>query len=214
LLGLLQLGAIGFQAHIASKQNKIIETQNTIMTGQREAADAQSGFMRDGLVHAKLAAEAAKTSADVARDALHLTEAADIHLDKIVTQVSGVLTPDSRIRLVFKNFGRTRAINANVVWEEWVAAPPKGLIVTNGHQIIPPQGEHPINSESTVRQCAEAAGAPVSDLVSGTIPFGFVAAAKFDDVFGNTITRVWVATFEPPMGFTKGLTKEERTKRE
>src|SRR5687768_11719335 len=38
VVGFLQLVAIGFQVGIARRQNQIIEKQNTIMTGQREAA--------------------------------------------------------------------------------------------------------------------------------------------------------------------------------
>lgn len=57
ILGVLQLGAIGFQVRLAFRQNKIIEQQSAIMAGQRQAADKQSEHMRDGLEISRLSVE-------------------------------------------------------------------------------------------------------------------------------------------------------------
>ena len=67
ILGLLQLVAIGFQVSIAHTQNTIIKKQNLIMTGQRDAANTQSGYMRDGLIETRVAAQAAQDSAEAAK---------------------------------------------------------------------------------------------------------------------------------------------------
>ena len=66
---------LGFQVWLLLQQNKIIRQQNEIMTGQREAADTQSGYMRDGLTETRKAADAAKLGADISQDALHNTRA-------------------------------------------------------------------------------------------------------------------------------------------
>jgi hypothetical protein len=55
------------------------------------------------------AANAAKTSANTARGALYLTQAADIHIDSIPVNPRGVLTKDTIITIILKNFGQTRA---------------------------------------------------------------------------------------------------------
>lgn len=57
LVGIGQWWMVRRQANIAEKQNEIIGKQNEIMTGQRGAADAQSGYMRDGLAETRKAAE-------------------------------------------------------------------------------------------------------------------------------------------------------------
>jgi hypothetical protein len=77
-LGLLQLIAIGFQVGIARKQNRIIERQNTIMDAQRLAAETQSGYMSDGLIETRKAADAAANNAKAAAD--NATSAAEATL--------------------------------------------------------------------------------------------------------------------------------------
>jgi hypothetical protein len=55
------------------------------------------------------AANAAKTSANIARDALHLTERADVVVDSTGTSTAGALRFDTTVTVFFKNTGRTRA---------------------------------------------------------------------------------------------------------
>jgi hypothetical protein len=83
VVGLLQLVAIGFQVRIAGKQNRIIEKQNEIMTGQRQAADTQSDYMRDGLIETRIAAAAAQSSATTAREALVISQRAYLSVKEI-----------------------------------------------------------------------------------------------------------------------------------
>jgi hypothetical protein len=68
IIGLLQVGAIGFQVYIAKKQNTIIETQTSIMQLQERAASssaiaakAQTEHMLAGLAETRKATEALKT---------------------------------------------------------------------------------------------------------------------------------------------------------
>ena len=68
-----QLIAIGFQARIASKQNKIMETQSTIMSGQ--------------LIATKQAAEAAITSSKAATDAIYLTHRAKVEVRAVMLRI-------------------------------------------------------------------------------------------------------------------------------
>ena len=58
LVGLGEIGVVLKQAAIAAQQNTIIGQQNTIMEGQRTAANAQSDYMRDGLIETRKAADA------------------------------------------------------------------------------------------------------------------------------------------------------------
>ena len=53
---------------------------------------------------------AAQTSADIARDTLYLTQAADIHVLTIETSTPGTFKPETVFSVTFKNFGRTSAI--------------------------------------------------------------------------------------------------------
>jgi len=55
------------------------------------------------------AANAARNSADVARDTLHLTQAADVHIKKIILKPKGPLSGDTAVYVVVKNHGHTRA---------------------------------------------------------------------------------------------------------
>jgi hypothetical protein len=84
IVGAGQILMILRQANIAKRQNEIIERQNTIMTGQREAADTQSTYMRDGLELTKQAAEAAQESADVARNSVLMTHRPKIIVREII----------------------------------------------------------------------------------------------------------------------------------
>jgi len=76
-------------------------------------------YARKGWEAASKNADAARESANVARDALHLTEGADIHLDRLAS-AQPRFAADTRITLVFKNYGRTRAtaigISPSSIW--------------------------------------------------------------------------------------------------
>ena len=58
------------------------------------------------------AANAAKRSADIATEALHITERADVVIDRINAEsIGGELLHDTTVEVCFKNRGRTRATN-------------------------------------------------------------------------------------------------------
>ena len=74
LIGVLQAGIIAYQLRISSQQNAIIRTQDTIMEGQRTAANLQFTYMEQGLAETKRTAEAARDAAAAAIKANELTE--------------------------------------------------------------------------------------------------------------------------------------------
>ena len=103
VLGLLQLIAIGFQVSIARRQNQIIERQNTIMTGQREAADTQSGYMRNGLAETRKAAEAARDGADTANKSFMADSAVVMSIgDLQVLRLTNKKTKEFSVRVQYR----------------------------------------------------------------------------------------------------------------
>jgi hypothetical protein len=57
----------------------------------------------------EMAAIAARDSANVARDTLHLTQAADVHIEEVKLVPNEPLSSDTTIYVVVKNRGQTRA---------------------------------------------------------------------------------------------------------
>jgi len=103
ILGLLQLIAIGFQVGIARRQNQIIEKQNAIMTGQRDAADTQSDYMRDGLAETRKAADAAREAADTASKSLKADSAVVMSIgDLQVLRLANSKTKDFCLRVQYR----------------------------------------------------------------------------------------------------------------
>lgn len=87
------------------------------------------------LVWTAIAANAARDSATVARDALHITERADVAIDRIAAEtIGGELIADTEVIVVFHNRGRTRA--KQVLFEGTLGVP--------GHPLIPKQMAPPV----------------------------------------------------------------------
>lgn len=129
LVGLLQLAAISFQVRIAGRQNQIIEKQNAIMTGQREAADTQSDYMRDGLEETRKTADAARLSAIAAHNALALDrpflELTDGRVEVLRHAVQNDQQFPAVIQILFDihNFGHTAA-RLDIIEKRWRIWPP------------------------------------------------------------------------------------------
>jgi hypothetical protein len=214
-------------------QNAIMETQSTIMTEQKDIAKTQTAFSKeqidisdqqraimdrqttilDGtLVETQKNATATQQAAEVARDALHLTEAADVHFARLITP-DGKLNPNSVLTIVFKNYGRTRAVNGKYVWRYWIHDPnnyPIGSLKAGDH-ITPAQGEEHIPAEETIagnfQQFTET-------ILNGPAAFGFTAALRFDDIFESTVERRYVGSFNRKDGsWTQTLISEEKTQK-
>jgi hypothetical protein len=178
-----------------------------VLVGAAQVAATVLGFMAS-----KKAADAARDSAGVARAALELTEGADIHLDRLVTPRPGVMDKDTTLTIVFRNYGRTRAINANMKWVYWIQSPELWEIpeLQKGSEILAAQSEHTMPALEPLvgnfKQFTEAA-------LSGSIPFGFNAAIRFDDLVGNTIERRYTGTYNTiDRSWTKTITVEKKAK--
>jgi hypothetical protein len=101
---------LGFQIWLLVRQNDIIGKQSAIMEGQRTAADKQSSYMREGLEHTKTAADAAKESANTARDALVLTQRGRLSVESAKAEFRKFNEgPPIRLHvtIVFRNVGPT-----------------------------------------------------------------------------------------------------------
>jgi archaellum component FlaG (FlaF/FlaG flagellin family) len=72
-------------------------------------AGIQLELLRRTVQATNIAAIAAKDSAEAARDALHLTQAADVHIEEVKLTPKGPLTLGTEINIVIKNHGQTRA---------------------------------------------------------------------------------------------------------
>lgn len=83
--------------------------QAWVIHKQRLAMDQQAQYMSDGLILTKQAADAATASAEIARQALILTQAADIHIDNVTANPDGRITKNTRLTVIVKNFGKTPA---------------------------------------------------------------------------------------------------------
>jgi hypothetical protein len=104
---------------------------------QHEEWVAQMAIMQSQVDASKIAANAARKSAEVAEMALKLAERADVLLNAAsltLVDSAGIprtaVNPYSRVTLEFKNFGRTRAQNVRCLI---------GLIIPGVPESVPPQ---------------------------------------------------------------------------
>jgi hypothetical protein len=139
----------------------------------------------------EVSADAAKTSADtaarqaeLAEKALHLTERADILIDAVSISTYPDFTPESEIKICFKNYGRTRGhdIRANVRLfvpdmenSATEAAPLPTTVVGAGDTYI--CGFQPLRDWLT--------GETYYGICNGQIPLRFEAQVVYSDVFGR-----------------------------
>jgi hypothetical protein len=106
-----------------------------IALAQKRLGDSQLEQLQAQLEVAQISAAAAKKSADVAADALYLTEGADIVIDGITADiVGGELVAQARVVVRFKNRGRTRA--SDVVFSGSFGVP-------GGREVFPPNAPVP-----------------------------------------------------------------------
>ena len=95
LIALATLRAISYQARIA--KISLHQLRRYVSFTARLAKSA------------KESADTAARHAELAERALHLTERADVLVDQITISTHPEFTPDSVVKIAFKNYGRTRA---------------------------------------------------------------------------------------------------------
>jgi len=146
----------------------------------------------------KTTAEAAKKSADVAEQALRISERADVLLNTAMFHHGNVLNGvDAFVEIEFKNFGPTRARNVqlslNLVIEE---------VPSTDSTHIPPitlgAGDtRRINSDFFVKFLTEQTS---SSIFQGKLPLRFEAHASYEDVFGQKHTTHSTGLWIPAKG--------------
>ena len=197
LLGLFQLGAIGFQAWIASKQNEIIGKQNEIMEGQRKAADKQSEYMRDALAESCKASEAAMKSADIADKALRLSERAHLAFGHYEIQHLEDMTKDIRISYAIINTGRTPAFllkcDLGFKIAESLSADVKYNRPTTNEGAVPVYNARPLLRPININSVSEPDRRAVLD---GKKHLWFYGGWVYRDVFNTEHTSHFILTYE------------------
>jgi hypothetical protein len=203
LLGLLQLTAIGFQVRIARKQNQIIESQSTIMAGQRDAADAQSQHMREGLTHSATAANATVAAGKTARNQMYLQLRARLGLRTVeVKHFAEGSKPF--VKLVFQNFGGKGAMLL-----EYCFIPRLGPLPKKAD--YPDEAWHPIGVPLEAGDSYEAyLFLPPMDadtwqqVLSSGVECHIYGAVRYLAGFGKTMTLRFCRTYEPPVSAELG----------
>ncbi len=187
IVGLLQLVAIGIQAKIASRQNTIITNQNAIMTGQRDAADEQSGYMR-------LTLDETRDANITAREALYLLEGASLQLQEATFDApentnnapEHIRLKWARVNLKWRNYGRSIAkdvlIDFHLGFDESQELRPPTL--TQPEIVIAPGQTNTYGFDPLIHLFTED---QVKEILNGTLPLRFWGYVKYSDVFGRSV---------------------------
>jgi hypothetical protein len=94
-MAICQLGAMLWQAKHMRDQARIMEGQSSAIVRSAEAATKS--------------AEAAMSAASTAKRALETLERADVLIRKVIVSSGDIISEDTEITVVLKNYGRTRA---------------------------------------------------------------------------------------------------------
>jgi hypothetical protein len=108
-------------ASSARRSAEVADDQRQILTKQQQTIDEQAGYMREGLAHTKLAADAAKQSADIAALAL---EQADrpwvrVHIEPKSLEWSETEGVEITAIITVENIGRSVAEHVTI-WNDYV----------------------------------------------------------------------------------------------
>jgi hypothetical protein len=132
---------------------------------------------------------AAKRSAEFAQKAVVVSERADILLDAasiVPLLANGIIGPDSRLKLQYKNFGRTRARDVRFKVQMEIPA----INLPNAVQEHPPMvmgaGQDQTITFQTFRECLTEI--TFKQIVQGKIELRFIALVTYEDVFGGLHT--------------------------
>jgi hypothetical protein len=142
----------------------------------------KAGHQTDLMItEAKRQADAARDSADNARDTARLTQCADVLIDEIELQVAKPqFELSSRIVIHFKNFGPTRAINVKL--DLTLQPGTLGDLPTLGGPIV--LAAH-ASAPITYPTFKELGWVPhIADIQNGKISIKFSGTISYEDVFG------------------------------
>jgi hypothetical protein len=146
----------------------------------------------------KIAAYAAKKSADIAEMAVKLSERADVLLQGAVLETGQAVSGgDSRVVVRFKNFGHTRASNVALSLNILIEGVPDS---DSGR--IPPitMGAGDEQTVSSGRFTEFLTFETARNVLSGKLPLHFETQALYQDVFGAAHRTFCAGRFEPRTG--------------
>jgi hypothetical protein len=145
----------------------------------------------------KLAADAAKKSADVADTALKLLERADILLNASSIDSQQMSGTDTRVVLQFKNFGRSRARNVRLKLNLII----KGVSTTDNSNIVPiTMGASETQNIASDRFGDFLNGPLTREVLSGQRPLQFEGEASYIDVFDAPHRSYYAGTYDWRVG--------------
>ena len=150
----------------------------------------------------KRAADAAKKTAIVATEALHLTERADVlfetqkYLDTQTGLYSAEINPTTEVVFVERNYGRTRAKNLQIGWCMYIEGDPVPEIVLLPPLVLGPGAPLETRIGMTIGQIAGSTDR-YNAIGEGTLTLKSAGALTFVDVFGKRHQAKFRGTFRP-----------------
>lgn len=171
---------------------------------QWRTSGKQADTTRDALLEARRAADAAKDSADIAREALHLAERADVLFDThksfdMVKQsyTEGEIHPTTSIVIVHRNFGRTRADSLRIRWRLYVEGDP-----VPDTPFLPPivLGGGAVIETRILPTIGDVTGDRYNLVGSGVAILKALGELTYVDIFGKPHHAIFRGTFRPTLG--------------
>lgn len=156
--------------------------QLVVLAGQILIYRRQTGIMESSLGEARRSADAARDSANEARDTARLTQCADVLIEFIeLENAQPAFSAQSRMTMVFKNFGPTRA--NNVQFNFVLSIGTSGDVPTSLDPIV-------LGADATAplifKTLKELGLVPnIPDIEGGKMAFGFKGTISYEDVFGK-----------------------------
>lgn len=167
------------------------------------AVERQAKATEDQLIETQKAGEESGRSSVFARNAVMVSERADILLDAasiVTSSASGIIGPDARLKLQYKNFGRTRA--RDVRFKVWMEIPDVNLpsAVQELPRMVMGAGQDQTIAFQTFGECLTEI--TFKQIVQGKIELRFIALVTYEDVFGALYTTRDAGLFDHrAMGF-------------
>lgn len=152
-----------------------------------------------------VAAEAAKQSAETAKQALHLAESPDLQVAQIIVETPPgrpptVVSTDCKIILEIRNFGRTRAVAVSGHWKFGIPGlTEKETKKTGAPIVVSANGAAYLTLGLIGDVCSSDQWEEVRH---GRMPLRFWGQESYCDVFGHAHVTHAEGTYQPPNGFS------------
>ncbi len=185
---LVVIGALG--VGFAIKTLRAIERQALSMR-------RQTTHLKNSVVQARRAANAAKKSAEFAELATKASERADVLLDAAGLSTGREMTPQSRVVLRFKNYGRTRANQVNFSLRVMIPETPDGKALS-----LPPtpMGAGDFQTVSFQMFTEWVTKDSFEKIPNGESVMRFAGTVSYRDMFDECHTTRCSGTFHPKVG--------------